>query len=156
MKKIYVLSTLALLTVGLLVNPSTPVNEVKENNDIEEVALDLNNESLLKLDTKNVAIGEGDLDVSKTYVQFGMIEEDGKDLYVMRFATAVKGDLRSVTYTRAEVEGKEENKKDLIKVKSEAEAEVKKHAAAYTKVLATSSEKNIGIDELRVEIATFI
>ena len=109
MKKIYVLSTLALLTVGLLANPSTPVNEVKENNDIEEVALDLNNESLLKLDTKNVAIGEGDLDVSKTYVQFGMIEEDGKDLYVMRFATAVKGDLRSVTYTRAAIEGKEEN-----------------------------------------------
>ena len=45
---------------------------------------------------------------------------------------------------------------ELIKVKSEVEAEVKKHAAAYTKVLATSSEKNIGIDDLRVEIASFI
>ena len=44
---------------------------------------------------------------------------------------------------------------NLAKVMAETQAEVKKHAAAYTKVLATSSEKNIGIDELRVEIAEF-
>ena len=44
----------------------------------------------------------------------------------------------------------------LAKVKAEVEAEVKKHAAAYTRVLATSSEKNIGIDELRAEIADFV
>ena len=109
MKKIFVLSALTLLTVGLLSNPSTPVNKVNDNNDIEEVALDLNNESLLKLDARQMVVGDSELDVSDTYVQFGMIEENGKDLYVMRFATAVKGDLSSVTYTRAAVEGKDAN-----------------------------------------------
>ena len=44
----------------------------------------------------------------------------------------------------------------LDKVKSETEAEVSKHAAAYTKVLATSSEKNIGIDEIKAEIASLV
>ena len=44
----------------------------------------------------------------------------------------------------------------LAKVKADVEAEVKKHAAAYNKVLTTSSEKNIGIDELRAEIVSFI
>ena len=43
---------------------------------------------------------------------------------------------------------------NLNKVMADVESEVKKHAAAYTKVLATSSEKNIGIDELRAEIAS--
>ena len=44
----------------------------------------------------------------------------------------------------------------LEKVKKETEAEISKHAAAYTKVLATSSEKNIGISDLRAEIAGLV
>ena len=44
----------------------------------------------------------------------------------------------------------------LNKIKTETELEVSKHAAAYTKVLATSSEKNIGIDEVRAEIASLV
>jgi GTP-binding protein len=44
----------------------------------------------------------------------------------------------------------------LNKIKNETELEVSKHAAAYTKVLATSSEKNIGIDEVRAEIASLV
>ena len=44
----------------------------------------------------------------------------------------------------------------LNKIKNETELEVSKHAAAYTKVLATSSEKNIGIDDIRAEIASLV
>ncbi len=42
----------------------------------------------------------------------------------------------------------------LAQTKAKTEAEEGKHAAAYKKVLVTSSEKNIGIDELRAEIAS--
>lgn len=45
---------------------------------------------------------------------------------------------------------------DLAKVKSATESEVSKHAAAYAKVLVTSSEKNIGIAELRAEVAALM
>ncbi len=45
---------------------------------------------------------------------------------------------------------------DLAKVKSATESEVGKHAAAYAKVLVTSSEKNIGIAELRAEVAALM
>ncbi len=45
---------------------------------------------------------------------------------------------------------------NLAKVRSDLEKEIGKHAAAYAKVLATSSEKNIGINELQAEIASLI
>ena len=45
---------------------------------------------------------------------------------------------------------------NLAKVRAETETEVAKHAAAYTKILATSSEKKIGLEELRAEIASLI
>lgn len=45
---------------------------------------------------------------------------------------------------------------NLAKVRSETEAELAKHAAAYTKLLATSSEKKIGLEELRAEIASLL
>ena len=41
---------------------------------------------------------------------------------------------------------------NLTKIKFEIENELLKHAAAYTRVLATSSEKKSGINELRAEI----
>ena len=45
---------------------------------------------------------------------------------------------------------------ELAKVKRATESEVSKHAAAYAKVLATSSEKNIGIKELRAAVAALM
>ena len=42
----------------------------------------------------------------------------------------------------------------LEKIIKETESEIEKHAAAYIKIIATSSEKNIGIDSVRAEIAT--
>ena len=44
----------------------------------------------------------------------------------------------------------------LQKVKNELETEVGKHAAAYSTVLATSSEKKSGIDLLQAEIASLL
>lgn len=42
----------------------------------------------------------------------------------------------------------------LSKVKEETQAVLKDHAAAYPKILATSSEKKTGLDELRAEISS--
>ena len=42
----------------------------------------------------------------------------------------------------------------LQKVLAETQEKISKHAAAYVKVLATSSEKNTGLDALRAEIAS--
>lgn len=46
--------------------------------------------------------------------------------------------------------------KDLPKVFEKTNEIVKKHGAAYIHVLATSSEKKIGLEELRAEIASLI
>lgn len=104
MKKIFVLSALALLSVGLLNQPVVQSKEVKENANFVEYAEDYANNQGINLDNKKASIGVGSLDVSPTFVQYGMINEDGKDLYVMRFATAVKGDISSLTYTREAIE----------------------------------------------------
>lgn len=42
----------------------------------------------------------------------------------------------------------------LMQILAETEAETAKHAAAYVRVLTTSSEKKTGIDALRAEIAS--
>lgn len=44
----------------------------------------------------------------------------------------------------------------LTKLTAEIEKETAKHAAAYARVLATSSEKKLGIGEIRAEIASLI
>ena len=44
----------------------------------------------------------------------------------------------------------------LAKLVGEIETEIAKHAAAYTKVLSTSSEKKQGLNQLRAEIASLI
>ena len=44
----------------------------------------------------------------------------------------------------------------LAKILKETETEVSKHAAAYVRILATSSEKNVGIDMVRAEIASLV
>ena len=44
----------------------------------------------------------------------------------------------------------------LTKLIAEIETKIANHAAAYTKVLSTSSEKKQGLDQLRAEIASLI
>lgn len=65
-------------------------------------------------------------------------------------------DKAAVTYQIVLTKTDKISAKALAEVKKKTEAEVEKHAAAYVKVLATSSEKNIGIDELRAEISSLI
>ncbi len=62
-------------------------------------------------------------------------------------------DKAAVTYQIVLTKIDKISKTSLDKVLCETIAETEKHAAAYTKVLATSSEKSIGIDDLRTEIA---
>ena len=45
---------------------------------------------------------------------------------------------------------------ELSKVKKDIEAVLSKHAAALPSILATSSEKKIGLNEVRAEIACFL
>ena len=61
---------------------------------------------------------------------------------------------KAVTYQLVLTKTDKISAKALEKVRAETEAETAKHAAAHIRVLATSSEKNLGLDELRAEIAT--
>ena len=65
-------------------------------------------------------------------------------------------DKAAVTYQIVLTKADKISAKALAEVKKKTETEVEKHAAAYVKVLATSSEKNIGIDELRAAISSLI
>lgn len=65
-------------------------------------------------------------------------------------------DKAAVTYQIVLTKTDKISAKALAEVKKKTETEAEKHAAAYVKVLATSSEKNIGIDELRAEISSLI
>ena len=44
----------------------------------------------------------------------------------------------------------------LDKIKKETEDKISKRAAAYVKVLTTSSEKNLGLEDVRAEIASLL
>lgn len=61
-------------------------------------------------------------------------------------------DKAAVTYQIVLTKADKISDKALNKVKQETLEIVKKHAAAYVSVLATSSEKKQGLDELRYEI----
>lgn len=65
-------------------------------------------------------------------------------------------DKAAVTYQIVLTKADKIGKDALAKVKAETEAEITKHAAAYTRVLTTSSEKKQGIDLVRAEIASLI
>ena len=88
MKKIY--GILVLAAAVLAGCTSTNVNK-----GIVECGVDmLNPTESVKL-TKNTLLGADETnDVSKTYVQYG-INSDNQ--YVMRFATAVKGSINSIS-----------------------------------------------------------
>ena len=99
-KTLGILSLAALMLVGCA---STPSNV---NTGFNELAED----KLATLDgrafVKGAQLGGDEtLASSETYVQYGV---DVNNRYVIRFATAVKGNIDSLTYTRAAVEGREE------------------------------------------------
>ena len=108
MKKLLILSTLGLLSVGLFSQPVAPVSDIKnEAVGFDEFASDYNSEDGFKLSNKKITIGESsEVKVSPTFVQFGQTTYEGHDVYVVRYATAVKGDISSISYQRGKVEGK--------------------------------------------------
>lgn len=65
-------------------------------------------------------------------------------------------DKAAVTYQLVLTKIDKISSTELQKIVTATENEVKKHPAAYAKILITSSEKNLGISELRAEIASLI
>ena len=75
-----------------------------------ESTLDEINEKrgIASINVKNVLIGDGELETSKTYVQHAKDETTGA--YYLRFATAIKGDISSASYTRKVLDSSIEDK----------------------------------------------
>ena len=48
------------------------------------------------------------------------------------------------------------SEKELNKVLEDTNKKIEKHTAAYVRVLATSSEKNLGLDKLKAEVSDFL
>ncbi|MBR4106649.1 MAG: YihA family ribosome biogenesis GTP-binding protein [Alphaproteobacteria bacterium] len=65
-------------------------------------------------------------------------------------------DKAAVTYQIVLTKADKISAAELSKMQKATEDETKKHAAAYAKILTTSSEKKIGISELRAEIAALM
>ena len=65
-------------------------------------------------------------------------------------------DKAAVTYQIVLTKTDKIRSQELQRVLLQTKDEVSKHAAAYNRVLCTSSEKNIGLEELRAEIVSFI
>lgn len=65
-------------------------------------------------------------------------------------------DKAAVTYQIVLTKADKIAKTFLDNIKTEIEKEISNHAAAYTKVLTTSSEKKWGIEEVRAEIASLV
>lgn len=63
-------------------------------------------------------------------------------------------DKAAVTYQLVLTKSDKISQVALAKILAETEQKTAKHPAAYIKVLATSSEKNIGIENIRAEIAS--
>lgn len=62
-------------------------------------------------------------------------------------------DKAAVTYQIILTKSDKISGSTLLKIYQETKSEIAKHAAAYVDIIATSSEKGFGIDELRAEIA---
>ena len=65
-------------------------------------------------------------------------------------------DKAAVTYQIVLTKIDKISPKELSDVVAKTKEEIKKHAAAYPRILTTSSEKNIGLENLRTEICAFI
>ena len=65
-------------------------------------------------------------------------------------------DKAAVTYQKVMTKADKVSAKEQQKQEETLQTEIKKHAAAYTDIIATSSVKNQGLDLLRAEIASLI
>lgn len=101
MKKLLILSTLTLCTLGSLIN----IN-LNHDNDLKESTTDYFNEKsgIKKLTIQEIDDKQSTFKASKIYVQTGSDTEGNEYL---RFATALRGNFSNVKYTRTMV-GKED------------------------------------------------
>ena len=101
MKKLLILSTLTLCTLGSLIN----IN-LNHDNDLKESTTDYFNEKsgIKKLTIQEIDDKQSTFNASKIYVQTG---NDNEGNEYLRFATALRGNFSNVKYTRTMV-GKED------------------------------------------------
>ena len=91
-----------LLVVSSLVSVFFVASSYSHNrSDMIESTIDQQNEiaNIGTMNVKNVIIGDGELSCSKTFVQHAKDEVTGD--YYLRFATAIKGEIASASYTRS-------------------------------------------------------
>ena len=99
MKKIgKILALSGLMLTAMMIAPS--IARPESANGVNEQALDLGaNNSGMNFVRGQVLGKDSEVEVSKTFVQYGVTTYEGNDIKVMRFATAVKGEIDSLTYT---------------------------------------------------------
>lgn len=97
MKKLLILSTLTLCTLGGLIN----IN-INHDNDLKESTIDYFNEKsgIKKLTIQEIDNKQSTFNASKIYVQTG---NDNEGNEYLRFATALRGNFSNVKYTRTMV-----------------------------------------------------
>lgn len=104
-KRIVLLSTLLL---GLVSGQNFALSTDVEKGFLEGT-VDTHNFTETKMIHKNIVIGDAETTLSKMFVQGTYIE----NTYYLRFSTAVKGDISSITYTRGAVGEQEEVSKNV-------------------------------------------
>lgn len=114
-KLLKILSLVAIsLSIGFVVG--SPSEKIEE--DFKEYVYDIDNKSKGIAISRGLQIGDGTMDVSQTFVQYAEKQEEGSNYYYLRFATAVKGEISSLKYTRGQVSGKLEETKEVSLVYS--------------------------------------
>ena len=103
MKKKLIIST-ALLSTMVLGGLALSFTNSPNKSALVDLTNDYMQQGAATIDVRSLATSEG-IEYSKTYAQYAKNDEG---TYYLRFATAIKGsDVDSITYTRAEVVGKD-------------------------------------------------
>ena len=110
MKKTTKLLLLSSALVGAVITTKAAAStkSIDINDKLIETADDITNKNAIPF-KKGIKIGSDDkVTMSKTFVQIGTQTIDGKEYDVMRFATAIKGKIDSISYQRGYVVGKDD------------------------------------------------
>jgi len=65
-------------------------------------------------------------------------------------------DKAAVTYQIVLTKTDKISEKELNKILDDTIKKIEKHTAAYVSIIATSSEKNLGLDELKAEVFSLL
>ena len=97
------------LVTGIVTTKTIAHHKYEDINDkLIETADDITNKNAIPF-KKGIKIGSDDkVSMSKTFVQIGTQTIEGKEYDVMRFATAIKGKIDSISYQRGYVVGKDD------------------------------------------------